>query len=345
MSQESKIKLFLSLKDFDEYMEHFEDLIGMPYGSVTFRKEMQLMESDTYYTHRKKDTLRNAKIREVLKSLEKKIKILCDDMENRGYWIPVIDFEPDVAVTYHYPNGKNGDINHAAACSIGKPDRTDDDIYRICIPASDYRLIELIGFQSRNLSGRYDFESIENDPQAIFLNKYSRFFQLLKLMRRVNYFRPRKYRNLRSIDDRRLRDIIKKHQDEVSNTGNAIYEALIAEGKTNARWISEQKAYAIIRKTYPDAVFQYVPDWLHGQRLDIYIPSKKTAIEYQGKQHTEAVDFFGGEEGLKDNIQRDKKKRYWCRQNNVRLLYWSYSDPLTKEFFNQEIRPAIDEER
>ena len=44
------------------------------------------------------------------------------------------------------------------------------------------------------------------------------------------------------------------------------------------------------------------------QRFDIYIPSKKTGIEYQGLQHYQAVDFFGGDEGYKKNTEQDMKK-------------------------------------
>ena len=58
--------------------------------------------------------------------------------------------------------------------------------------------------------------------------------------------------------------------------------------------------------------------------LDMYIPSLRTAIEYQGVQHYVPVDFFGGQEALEQRQALDLQKRALCEQNGVRLIEWAY---------------------
>ena len=64
-------------------------------------------------------------------------------------------------------------------------------------------------------------------------------------------------------------------------------------------------------------------DWLGLQSLDFYLPSHKIAIECQGIQHFESVDFFGGKDGLIKTIYRDKKKKELCNKNGIIVLYYS----------------------
>ena len=49
-------------------------------------------------------------------------------------------------------------------------------------------------------------------------------------------------------------------------------------------------------------------------------------IEYDGEQHFESVDFFGGEEKLKLQRERDERKNKWCKENNIKLYRISYLD-------------------
>ena len=50
---------------------------------------------------------------------------------------------------------------------------------------------------------------------------------------------------------------------------------------------------------------------------------------------------FGGEEGLKERQDQDKRKWMRCRQNGVKLLYWDGEKPLTEEYFLSEFFPRI----
>lgn len=64
----------------------------------------------------------------------------------------------------------------------------------------------------------------------------------------------------------------------------------------------------------------------HRQRFDFYIPLKKLAIEFNGIQHYEPVEKFGGEEEFEKTKLRDLKKSTYCKNNNIKLLIISYKD-------------------
>ena len=86
-----------------------------------------------------------------------------------------------------------------------------------------------------------------------------------------------------------------------------------------------------IRKKHPDTLYQYRPDWLGRQSLDLYIPSLRTAIEYQGVQHYRPIAFFGGEEAHVQRLELDLVKRQLCEENQVRLIEWPYDvEPTDK---------------
>lgn len=89
------------------------------------------------------------------------------------------------------------------------------------------------------------------------------------------------------------------------------------------RWRSEAELYNAIKTIYnkQTVVRGGRPKWLGRQHLDIYFPKLNIGIEYQVKQHFEAVEFFGGEEGLKDTQERDKRKKKLCDENRCQLIY------------------------
>lgn len=49
-------------------------------------------------------------------------------------------------------------------------------------------------------------------------------------------------------------------------------------------------------------------------------------LEYDGEQHFESVEFFGGKEGLLKQQERDAKKNNWCKENNICLKRIPYTD-------------------
>lgn len=60
-------------------------------------------------------------------------------------------------------------------------------------------------------------------------------------------------------------------------------------------------------------------------KFDFYLEEINMLIEFNGKQHYESVEFFGGEESFKNQKIRDNLKREYCNRNNILLLeipYW-----------------------
>ena len=62
--------------------------------------------------------------------------------------------------------------------------------------------------------------------------------------------------------------------------------------------------------------------------LDFYLPDYNIAIECQGIQHFEPVEFFGGKETFLKQIKNDKEKKDYCENNNIKLIYVSYRNFL-----------------
>ena len=105
---------------------------------------------------------------------------------------------------------------------------------------------------------------------------------------------------------------------------------LTDEGVIRPKWKHEVTLLQVVRKVWPDTLYQYRPEWLGRQSLDLYIPSLQTAIEYQGIQHYLPVSFFGGEEALTERQELDRQKRQLCAEHAVRLIEWPYEiEPTT----------------
>lgn len=92
--------------------------------------------------------------------------------------------------------------------------------------------------------------------------------------------------------------------------------------KIGEGWISETELYYRLSEEFKNCeiVPQGRPSWLGLQRFDIYFPEYNIAIEYQGLQHFEPVEIFGGEEGFKKTLENDQRKKDLCKENNCTLI-------------------------
>jgi very-short-patch-repair endonuclease len=65
--------------------------------------------------------------------------------------------------------------------------------------------------------------------------------------------------------------------------------------------------------------------------FDFFLPNYNLCIEYDGKQHFEKIDYWGGEENLKYIQNHDNIKNDFCENNNINLLRISYKDDIEKK--------------
>lgn len=92
---------------------------------------------------------------------------------------------------------------------------------------------------------------------------------------------------------------------------------------------------------------EYIPEWRIGDRLraDFYIPRYNAIIEYDGKQHFDPIEHWGGEENLEGIVFRDKVKNKYCDWMGIRILripYWQFdeiNDKVTS--FIEELKTPV----
>lgn len=63
--------------------------------------------------------------------------------------------------------------------------------------------------------------------------------------------------------------------------------------------------------------------WLNGMELDFYLPKYNVAIECQGGQHFNLINFFNKRELFIHRQELDSLKRRLCEENGIKLLYYS----------------------
>ena len=54
-------------------------------------------------------------------------------------------------------------------------------------------------------------------------------------------------------------------------------------------------------------------------------------IEYDGIQHFQSIDFFGGNEEFQKTQLRDQIKNNYCIENNIKLIRIKYNEEITLE--------------
>ena len=87
---------------------------------------------------------------------------------------------------------------------------------------------------------------------------------------------------------------------------------------------AEQAVLFYIKKIYPDAISRFKTPFLNRMELDIYIPSIKTAIEYDGVYWHE------------DTVEKEKIKYNLCREQGIRLIRLKESRTTGDEYTADE---------
>ena len=65
--------------------------------------------------------------------------------------------------------------------------------------------------------------------------------------------------------------------------------------------------------------------------FDFYLPDYNTCIEFNGIQHYKPKEYFGGEDGFKNQQKKDKIKSQYCKEKNITLLIIKYNEKIDKK--------------
>lgn len=114
------------------------------------------------------------------------------------------------------------------------------------------------------------------------------------------------------------------------------------------KWKSEELMLECVEKVFRKntVIHQYRPYFLRSSKgqlsYDVFVCGKNIAFEYQGKQHFEPVDFFGGEKHFQEQVARDKLKKRLSDENGVTLIYVNYNEDVSVELIKEKVAKATE---
>jgi len=114
------------------------------------------------------------------------------------------------------------------------------------------------------------------------------------------------------------------------------------------KWKSEELMLECVEKVFRKStvIHQYRPYFLRSSKgqlsYDVFVCGKNIAFEYQGKQHFEPVDFFGGEKHFQEQVARDRLKKKLSEENGVTLIYVNYDEDVSIELIKEKVAQALD---
>jgi len=98
----------------------------------------------------------------------------------------------------------------------------------------------------------------------------------------------------------------------------------------------ENKIFKLLKKNKINFIEQYSFNGMRDKRklrCDFFLPKLNLIIEYNGKQHYDSVDFFGGSKGLKSTQKRDKIKYDFCKKNKINFEIIRYDEDIKLRVF------------
>lgn len=171
----------------------------------------------------------------------------------------------------------------------------------------------------------YNSKPVYEEVSSLRIVDYKKFF---------NIFISESWRN---DEEKNLIDAnVKKVKDEVRDD--------FGVSRIGEQWKNETFLYDLLSKLMKKknihVMHHYRPKFLKGQELDIYFEydGLKIGIEYQGRQHFEPIDFFGGEEGFKATLKRDRQKKELCEKEGINLIYFDYSEIITNSLIIEKLK-------
>lgn len=104
-------------------------------------------------------------------------------------------------------------------------------------------------------------------------------------------------------------------------------------------WVSEMRLFRIVQAIFPDdtVIHHYRAPWLGRLELDVYAVGADVGFEYQGIQHYEPVEHWGGAEALRRGRERDVEKARRCAEHGTRLIEVRFNEPLTEAAVREKL--------
>ena len=99
----------------------------------------------------------------------------------------------------------------------------------------------------------------------------------------------------------------------------------------------ERKIRLWLEKHNIDYNFQYPFENCRDNKplpFDFYLPDYNSCIEYDGKQHFEPIEYFGGQEAFEITVRHDNIKNDYCKNNGISLLRIPYFKNVEEELNN-----------
>jgi transposase-like protein len=94
---------------------------------------------------------------------------------------------------------------------------------------------------------------------------------------------------------------------------------------TILKYLEDNKIKYIHQKTFEGCIYK------NKLSFDFYLPNFNVCIEYDGLQHFEVIEYFGGQDAYDLRILKDNIKTEYCRNNNIRLERIIYSDDILEK--------------
>ena len=118
----------------------------------------------------------------------------------------------------------------------------------------------------------------------------------------------------------------------------------LRSGKTQSCGCKNSKGNLTIRNFLQEYNINFIQEYSFS---DLYVSCQKTPlrfdfavfknqslyclIEYNGKQHYEPIEYFGGEESFKKQQKNDNLKKEYCQKNNIPLYIINYKQDIITE--------------
>lgn len=252
---------------------------------------------------------------------------------------------------FSYPNGRSSEIDMYLSDKYGSVQEISPFFYEASFSSENRDIMVLLEAYPDRLGvfsqiAELDVDALGSDVIGLyqyrnFMFTYNVFYRYMVLSIIKDSYENK---NSNIWTSRYLMNELREYEGLLRGEKKEIYNQIVYEGKSLNKWKSEQALFIVVKYLFDDAIYQYHAPWLGAQSLDIYVPSINVGIEYQGIQHYEAVDFFGGEEGLKERKELDAQKKKLCKENKVKLIEWKYTKEITLMNAKDVLKKYINEE-